>query len=189
MSKEDPKHGRWILPLVVVGIIAFTFVVVRALEPAASPSAADTTTTLAPTTTSPRPTSTTLPPAIAAFVESAETIQATAAELSEEAATANQEWEDGGSYTAALNALRDIAARTGDLALDVENTTVPDSAAASWAVVQTAADAMVIAGNGMVEGIQAPDNGQIRRAALEEYTKAAEDLDAGVIVSIAAAKE
>lgn len=189
MSKEDPKHGRWILPLVVVGIIAFTFVFVRALEPAASPAAADTTTTLAPTTTSPVPTSTTLPPAIAAFVESAETIQAAAAELSEEAVTANQEWEDGGSYTAALNALRDIAARTGDLSLDVENTTVPESAEASWAVVQAAADAMVIAGNGMVEGIQAPDNGQIRRTALEEYIKAAEELDAGVIVSIAAAKE
>jgi hypothetical protein len=188
MSKEDPKHGRWILPLVVVGIIAFTFVFVRALEPASSP-AADTTTTLATTTTSPVPTTTTLPPAIAAFVEAAETIQTTAADLAEEAATANQEWEDGGSYTAALNALRDIAARTEDLSLDVENTTAPESAAASWAVVQTAVDAMVVAGNGMVEGIQAPDNGQIRRAALEEYLQAAEELDAGVIVSIAAAKE
>ncbi len=189
MSKEDPKHGRWILPLVVVGIIAFTFVFVRALEPATSPAAADLTTTLAPTTTSPVPTTTTLPPAIAAFVEAAETVQATSADLSEEAATANQEWEDGGSYTAALNALRDLAARTEDLSLDVENTTVPESAAASWAVVQTAVDAMVVAGNGMVEGIQAPDSGQIRRAALDEYVSAAEELDAGVIVSIAAAKE
>jgi len=187
MSKADPKHGRWILPLVVVGIVAFTFVFVRALEPA-TPAASDTTTTLAPSTTL-TPTSTTLPPAIAAFVEAAEAIQATAAGLSEEAVTANQEWEDGGSFTAALNALRDIAARTEDLSLDVEDTTVPESAEASWAVVQAAADAMVVAGNGMVEGIQAPDTGQIRRAALEEYVKAAEDLDAGVIVSIAAATE
>jgi len=189
MSKEDPKHGRWILPLVVVGIVAFTFVFVRALEPASSPAAADTSTTLAPPTTSRTPTTTTLPPAIAAFVEAAESIQETAAGLAEEATTANQEWEDGGSFTAALNSLRDIAARTEDLALSVENTTVPDSAVASWAVVQIAADEMVVAGNGMVEGIQAPDTGQIRRAALEDYLRAAEDLDAGVIVSIGAAKE
>ena len=66
---------------------------------------------------------------------------------------------------------------------------MPDSAVASWAVVQIAADEMVVAGNGMVEGIQAPDTGQIRRAALEDYLRAAEDLDAGVIVSIGAAKE
>jgi hypothetical protein len=188
MSKEDPKHGRWILPLVVVGIVGFTFVFVRALEPATSP-AAEATTTLAPTTTSPVPTTTTLPPAIAAFVEAAEAIQVTAADLADEAVAVNQEWEDGGSFTAALNGLRDIAARTEDLSLTVENTTVPDSAAATWDVVQAAANAMVVAGNGMVEGIQAPDSGEIRRAALEEYTTAAEDLDAGIIVSIAAATE
>jgi hypothetical protein len=189
MSKEDPKHGRWILPLVVVGIVAFTFVFVRALEPSDSPAAADTTTTVPPSTTPPAPTTTTLPPLVAAFVEAAEAIQASAANLADEAATANEEWEDGGSYTAALNALRDIAARTEDLSLEVEATTVPDNAAASWAVVQTAADAMVVAGNGMVEGIQAPDSGQIRRAALEDYLTATEDLDAGIIVSIGAAKE
>src|SRR3970040_1221947 len=45
----DPKPGRWILPLVILGMVAFTYFFVRSL-PEASP---DTTLVSGPTTTVP----------------------------------------------------------------------------------------------------------------------------------------
>ena len=34
MSKEDPKHGRWILPVTIAALIGFTYLFVTALPPA-----------------------------------------------------------------------------------------------------------------------------------------------------------
>ena len=34
VSKEDPKHGRWILPLVVLALVAFTYTFVNNLPAA-----------------------------------------------------------------------------------------------------------------------------------------------------------
>ena len=39
----DPKPGRWILPLVVLGMVAFTYFFVRALPSGSEEGATDTT--------------------------------------------------------------------------------------------------------------------------------------------------
>ena len=51
VSKEDPKHGRWILPVVVAALIGFTYLFVNALPPAEIPVGTTTTTVAAETTT------------------------------------------------------------------------------------------------------------------------------------------
>ena len=69
MSKEDPKHGRWILPVVVAALIGFTYLFVNALPPAEIPVGTTTTAVAAETTTTTvaATTTTTLPADIAAL--------------------------------------------------------------------------------------------------------------------------
>ena len=71
----DPKPGRWILPLVILGMIAFTYFFVRSL-PEASPDTTlapgDTTPTTVggggPTTTSVPGGTGSIPDAVAAYI-------------------------------------------------------------------------------------------------------------------------
>ena len=189
MSQADPKPGRWLLPLVVAGIVGFTYVFVNALPPAPAETtttttvAAATTTTSAPATT----TSTTLDPEIAAFVITADTVAEAAADLAVEAQEINDVWDAGGSYSAALASLEDLEARTDEYATAVAETTVPDSVTDAWGAVVTAADAMAVAGSDMVTGLQSSDQGQARQAALTAYLEAAAEVEASVSAAEAAA--
>jgi hypothetical protein len=197
VSRLDPKPGRWLLPLVVAGIIGFTAVFVNALPAADEETAADdepsTTTTEAPpddaTTTTEGPpdqtTTSTLPPAVAEFLVAADTVSTAAADLATEARDINETWEDGRNFTLALNSLRDIATRTSDFADSVAGTTVPEGLESSWDPVLTAAGNMVTAANEMVTGLQSSDTGQIRRAALADYEAAAEELTTAVTAATA----
>ena len=80
MSKEDPKHGRWILPLVIAGLVGLTYSFVNALPPAEVPLAS-TTTAVVTTTAPPETTTTTLPPEIEAFMALVDGYEATALEI------------------------------------------------------------------------------------------------------------
>jgi hypothetical protein len=182
VSRTDPKPGRWILPLVVLGIVAFTWVFVNALPPApdATTGAATATTAEPPgnvgTTTTVEivntTTTSTIPPEIAAFVVSADTVADAADALLLEAAGANDTWESGRNFTLALNSLRDIASRTSDFTESVVATSVPESLTSVWDPVRVGAEEMLIAADEMVTGLQAPDTGQIRRAALADFSSA-----------------
>ena len=43
MVNPDPKHGRWILPLIIVAMIVLTFTFVNSLEPAETEAGTTTT--------------------------------------------------------------------------------------------------------------------------------------------------
>ena len=124
MSRLDPKPGRWILPLVVLALIAFTWVFVDALPPTSEDAPATLSTTDAPrpaeTTTTQTPvdtttTTSTIPPEVAALLTAADLIGDEAARLLTEAEEINAAWEDGGTFTRALNDLQDLADRTDAL--------------------------------------------------------------------------
>jgi hypothetical protein len=178
MSRDDPKPGRWILPLIVVGIIGFTYVFVTSLPPA--PVAATTTTLAAGGTTTTAPpggvTTTTVPPEIATFLTTADTVLEAASTLGTEAQNINDTWDAGGSFSAALNSLRDLASRTSDFAQSVADAEVPETLTTDWDPVRSAAGDMVEASSDMVSGLQAPDTGQARRAALERFQAAVSTL-------------
>jgi hypothetical protein len=185
MSRADPKPGRWLLPLVVAGIVGFTYVFVNALPPAPAQS---TTTTLAALTTTTAvtatTTSTTIDPAIAAFMIAADTVAGAAADLAQEALDINNAWDAGGSYSDALDGLEDLETRTAEYATAVANTTVPANVTESWTSVVAATDELAVAGTDMVAGLQSSDQGQARQAALDDYQAAA----AAVQAAAAAAK-
>jgi hypothetical protein len=188
MSRADPKPGRWLLPLVVAGIVGFTYVFVNALPPAPAQTttttlAALTTTTAVPATT----TSTTIDPAVAAFVIAADTVADAATDLAQEATDINNAWDAGGSYSDALDSLQDLEGRTAEYATAVANTTVPPNVTESWTAVVAAADDLATAGTAMVAGLQSSDQGQARQAALDDYLLAAGAVQAAVNASKVAA--
>ncbi len=198
MSRLDPKPGRWILPLAVVGIIGFTAVFVNALPPAedAADDETATATTGTPSpggTTStvvvvPDATTTTIPQEIAEFLLAADTVATAADDLLTEAAGINETWEEGRIFPLALDSLQDLATKTAGFAQGVADTSVPDGLDEVWEPVRSAADTMLSAANEMVTGLQATDTGQIRRAALADLGVAVADLSQAVDTAVEAAE-
>ena len=184
----------------VAGIVAFTWVFVNALPPAPNATTGGTlaTTTTGPddsgstTTTEPVVASTTtttaVPAEVVEFPLRADTVTGAADDLLVEAQEINETWESGRNFTLALNSLRDFDTRTGAFSDSVASASVPDSFATEWEAVQTAASDMAAAASDMVTGLQAPDTGQIRRAALADFAQATAELTLAVDAAKAAAE-
>jgi hypothetical protein len=181
VSREDPKHGRWILPLVVAGLIGFTYVFVTALPeaeevaPASTAGTTTTTTTEAATTST---TTTTLDPEAAAFVEATQTIGRNVTDLASLAQQINDSWDTGDvTYTPTREALEDLETQTVTLGGVVEATVVPASATAEWAAVTTGLNAMETEAAAMIFGLVEAAGTQPRIDALEAYKIAADTVE------------
>lgn len=173
MSKEDPKHGRWILPLVVAGLIAFTVVFVRAL-PAADVAQSTTTTSSTTTTVAPGTTTTsTLPSEIRAFLGEVDRFDQTGKDLRDRLTTTNTQWEDRDiERDAADAAFEQIADDHQTMANEVAATVVPEAFRDAWPDTITLALDLVARTNAVVEGLRAPDDGTLRRQAVADYDTA-----------------
>ena len=170
VSKEDPKPGRWILPIVIAVLIGFTYVFVNALP--AADIAASTTTTLPPVTTTvaQTTTSTTLPTDILAFLQELDRFENIAIELQIEMDEVNAAKEDGGDFDeaeAGFNAVKDGAQ---ELANQVAASSVPDVYSSAWPDTITASQDLVTQAQAVIDGLHAPDDGTLRREAVAEYT-------------------
>ena len=172
VSKEDPKHGRWILPLVIVGLLGFTYVFVNALPPA--DIAASTTSTSSTTTTTepPTTTSTTLPADIRAFLGEVERFQGVTTEIQSDLHATNEAWEARDiTFDQALAGFEDVKTRAETLASEIDATAVPDANGYPdlWPAVQAAASDLVTASDTVIDGLRAPDDGTLRRQAVEDF--------------------
>ncbi len=174
MSREDPKPGRWVLPLVVAGLIGFTYVFVNAL-PAAEVASPGTTTT-SPTTTSTTAapaTSTTLNPAVAAFIETTNTIDRNVSDLATLAQQINDDWDTRDEdFGATRDALEELEAQTITLADDTAALEAPP-ALDDWDAVLAGMEAMREAAAGMIDGLVNASGSEPRLTALEDYKAAA----------------
>ncbi len=158
MSKEDPKPGRWILPIVIVALIGFTYVFVTAL-PAADVTASSTTTAPTTTTTTLAPSTTsTLPNDMLAFLAEVDRFEALAADLLVELNSVNSQWEaqdiDVHDAEAAFTVVRDDAQQLAD---QVATTTVPDPYQPAWPDTITASQELVTQADAVIAGLLAPD--------------------------------
>lgn len=186
MSTADPKHGRWILPLVIGGLIGFTYLFVNALPPGTADPADNGDT--AATTTVPgdgtAATTTTQAPASAAFLAAIDGFAGRGAGLAEEAQTINDDWDnDTAEFAATRDALTDLETRSGNFATEIAATEVPPAAAEAWTTVITAAEAMSTQAGAMLQGYVGSEGSEDRLAALEAYTTAAADLATGLDLS------
>jgi hypothetical protein len=173
VSKEDPKHGRWILPIVIAGLIGFTYAFVNALPPA--PIALSTTTTTTPTTTTIAPTtttSTTIPAEIRAFLGQVDHFQKVAETLRGDLHDTNDAWERRDvKFKQTLAGFEQVKADAEQLAGDVAATPVPDANgyADLWVAVRSSADALVLAADDVISGLRAKDDGTQRREAVGTF--------------------
>lgn len=179
----DPKPGRWILPVVIVAMMGFAWLFISAAdEPIAS--ANDTTTTSpgsgsngATTTTSSTTTTTLLPAAVAQYQADLATQQSQATTLLESARQINSAWDDRtATFNETLAALRNLEGQVVDFQVSVSNIAVPvadlPNISQPHAALLDQSNAMVTQAGAMVAGLQAPDTGEARRAALQGFETA-----------------
>ncbi len=176
----DPRHGIWILPLVIVGMVGSTAVFVNSLNPGTVPDGTgpggtvtlDTTETTVAITLPDVTTSTTLPEQEAQYVAAMEALRAESTTLVESAVTINTSWDDRSiSFQQALEQLRELRTQTEAFATSVEGATPTNLPLLEPAHLDavTFAKAMVQAADGMVVGLQDPNSSEGRRVSLEEY--------------------
>ena len=159
----DPKHGRWILPLIIVAMVALTITFVNSLEPAEQE--AGTTTTLPPPSTT---TTTTLPTDVAAFLVTLDVYENQATAFQADVAAINADWEDSqitfddarGSFEevrAAVTTWEDQVAAAAD---------VPPELAEGHVELVLEVEKLAPAVEDIVAGLEAPDDGTLRRKAV-----------------------
>ncbi len=177
----DPKPGRWILPLVILGMIAFTYFFVREL-PEASP---DTTIAIATTTTTTAPfTNTTvdegLDPEIQAYLDEIDAINAELRVLETEMIAVNAGFDDDPpeiSYSDAetrLDALRTAAIALSDR---FDALTAPSELAINHDLLKTAMDLAEVGAGDAIDGLRSTDTGERRRTAVQAFSLAVADFD------------
>lgn len=170
VSKEDPKPGRWVLPMVIVVLIGITYVFVNSLPPAdvaaSTSTTSSTTTTTAPAST----TSSTLANDVLAFLQEVDRFDAESGDLLSQLNQVNDQWEareiSQDEAAAGFAAVRDGAQ---GLANQVAATAVPDPFQPSWPDTITASQALVTAADAVIAGFEAPDDGTLRREAVAAY--------------------
>jgi len=178
MSKADPKPGRWILPLVVLGIVGFTYVFVNAIPPApvdATTPGTTTGSTVAPGTGT---TTTTTPvdPVVAVFLAELDALDVQADELLAEAQLINDNWDNEiATFLGTEDAFEAYETKVEDFATAVA-AVAPPPTVTSWATASGAANAMVTAAGNMLEGFRDPDSAAGRRSGLADLQAAGSEL-------------
>jgi hypothetical protein len=178
VSKEDPKHGRWILPVVVAALIGFTYLFVNALPPAEIPVGTTTTTVAAETTTTTvvATTTTTLPADIAAFLQLINGYASDATQINSDIEAANAAWEnDEAEFSETLASFEAAVVEAQTLSDNVAATNPPDLYAAVWPDAVSTAAELPTGASAVVEGLRAADDGTLRREAVAAYSLVTDD--------------
>ncbi|MEX1037471.1 MAG: hypothetical protein WDZ96_01285 [Acidimicrobiia bacterium] len=181
----DPKPGRWILPLVVLGMIAFTYFFINEL-PEASPDttlASGITTTTAPngettSTTGAEPGNGTVEPEVQAYLDELDEVNTSLQLLRTEMVTVNDGFDADPreiEYSDAEPRMETVEVDTQALADRVAAMTVPVGFETSHEALTSAIDQAAGAASDAVDGLQSDDPGDLRRAAVVAYTQAADN--------------
>ena len=186
----DPKPGRWILPLVILGMIAFTYFFVRSL-PEASPdttvAAGDTTPTTvgeggATTTSVPGGTGS-VPDAAAAYIGELDRINGEFQALNAELVAVNTGFDADPreiEFPDAEPRMEAVATGSQALSDQVAALVPPPGLEANQEAVAAAASLAARAAGESLSGLQSADPGDLRRAAVTAYTGAVTDFDVEV---------
>lgn len=188
----DPKPGRWVLPLVVLGMVLFTWIWVNRLGVTqvddASDASSTTTTAAAPgeaeEVTEPAAETTTttqLSPEMEIYLSNLAEDKQALAELSAEMNAVNQDWEDRRvTYSEAGDNMAAVSEQALVFSTAVEDHRPSDQIAGLVDAHQVALDravAVAEAAEAVLAGLRAPDDGELRRAALVEFRAAAASFD------------
>lgn len=188
----DPKPGRWILPLVVLGMVAFTYFFVRALPSGSDEGSPDTTVGAADTTISENgeiPEDTTPPdtepadPEAQGYLEGVDSILGSMQELQQEMAAVNGGFDADPrevEFSDAVDRLMALAEQADGLVAQLDELQPPDSLSTNHETIRTAVTTAAAAANEAVEGLQSDDDGTQRRNAVTAFDTAVSDLQTAV---------
>ncbi len=171
----DPKPGRWILPLVIVGMVAFTYFFVQALEGSSEVEPVTTTSRPTTTTTEPESSGTTLTPEVASYFETIDGASGQMTAFQTELATVNSGFDARPrtiEFVEADGRLETVVASMQVLADSLAALVPPPAAAADHAILAAAAGDAFQAASEVLAGMRSTDTGDIRRAALSSFDAA-----------------
>jgi hypothetical protein len=185
--RADPKPGRWILPLVVLGMMAFTYLFIRELPGAGATSTTTGSDATVPTTSTTGTvggaTSTTssveLSPEVQAYLDAIQGFEDRLAELRTELAAANSGFDANPrtvDYDDAVTRFEAVATAMDQLVTDISALTPPAELASAHEPLITEATNASVAADGAVEGLQLPppDTGDTRRQQVAAFDQAVE---------------
>ena len=199
MSRSDPHHGRWILPLVVAGLVGFTYLFVNALPPAPVDSSPNDTVAGGDTVVDGTggtdgtaavgsTTSTTVAADVAAFIASVDDFAARTATLAEDAQRINDDWDARTvGLTPTTDALTQLQAQTSTLVSEINQVAVPAGATEAWAAVTEGASTLNAAALDMYDGLVSSPTADQRLGGLATYTTTAAQLATDYAAAQAAA--
>ena len=192
----DPKPGRWLLPLAVLAMFAFTFMFVRTL-PQAEVEPRPVTTVATPTTAgdsteetsaseegedpeeddaggNTSTTSTTLPVAIVSYLSSIEALGEQLASMASEVREVNGAWDERGiTFAEAEERLVRVMEDVIVWQDNVVQLDAPSALAASHQDMLASSTRAAVAATTIVEGLRSSDTGETRRDAATAFDEAA----------------
>jgi len=178
---HDPKHGRWILPLIIVAMVVLTYTFVSGIEPTDSPSGSAGPDD-PPFPTTPSSSTTTLPSNVAAFMVTLDIFQNQLEAFSSTADSINAGWESrsqtfGETRQEFLNLQIQLEQWENNVA-QVDGVP-PDLAEGHVALVIEVAD-LGPKIDDIILGLEAPDDGTLRRTAVTEFTLEIDEVAAAI---------
>jgi hypothetical protein len=183
----DPRPGRWILPLVVLGMIAFTYFFVRELPEASTEttlvSGSATTTTLEDGSTSSTSGGGNLDAPTEGYLGEIDSINTDLQVQRTEFVTVNNSFNEeprGIEYTDAEARFEAVLSATEELAQRLQDLTPPTALESNHPTLQGYLDNAVASATEALDGLRSTDTGQRRNDAVNAYVQAATDYDTEV---------
>ncbi len=186
----DPKPGRWILPLVILGMIAFTYFFVSSL-PEASPdttlaAGGSTTTTVpgqSPSTTGGGSNGGTVDGAAGAYIAELDRINGEFQVLNTELVTVNTGFDADPreiEYDDAESRMEAVSTQAQTLSDQVAALTPPAGLEGNQEALAAQATLAARAASEALSGLRSTNPGELRRAAVSTFTTATTDFSTEV---------
>lgn len=190
----DPRPGRWLLPLVILGMMLFTYVFVQNLPADESDpqdigsdgTVATTTTTVAVEATTTTTTATTLSPEVQAYIDQIASAEEALLGFQAEMANINSAWDADPKqieYAAARDQLADLANRLATWSSDLASVVPPPSLSELHGTLTATASAAANAANDVLVGFEGPDAApriealEVFDTAVRQFTAVADDIE------------
>jgi hypothetical protein len=171
MVYSDPRPGRWILPLMVVGMVVLTYTFVNSLEPAESPAGSPDDPAF---TTDPSQPSVTLAPALQQFMVTLDIFESQLNTFANEVAQTNSRWDNrettGQTFAETRTQFIQLQQQLRNFETDVTQAEdVPAELAAGHVDLMVEVGHLHLKVQEIIVGLDAPDDGTARRAAVAEF--------------------
>ncbi|HEX5630068.1 MAG TPA: hypothetical protein VFY15_00265 [Acidimicrobiia bacterium] len=169
METVDTRHGRWILPLLVLAMVVLTYTFVNSLEPSNDPTG--TTGAEPPFPTDGTSSTTSLPPEIASFMVTIDIFENQATAFRDEVLQINDDWDNRRIiFAEARTSFLEVQSELEDWESAVTEVSGVPAALAEGHVnlVIEVSDLSAKVGD-IVLGLEAPDDGTARRTAVAAF--------------------